>query len=170
MKNEVSEMGFDQESRQSDGGPGSSSGTPCRLRRQGGFTLIEVMAAFAVFALLFGVVLQVLSTSMQNTRRAGDYTQAALWAQSKLDSVGLERMIEAGRTSGRFDDRFSWTLEISEDMYFDDFGMDAMDLPIALYRVELTVEWGDEHQREAVFTTLRSVDMHWEERQRAGVM
>lgn len=145
------------------------SGTPCRHSRQGGFTLIEVMAAFAVFALLFGVVLQVLSTSMQNTRRAGDYTQAALWAQSKLDSVGLEQMIEPGRTSGRFDDRFYWTLEISEEMLFDGHVMDPMELPIALYRIELTVEWGDERQREAVFTTMRSVDMHWEERQRAGM-
>ena len=51
---------------------------PLTFRQAGGFTLIEVMAAFAVFALLFGVVLQVLSTSMTNTRRAGDYTQAAL--------------------------------------------------------------------------------------------
>ncbi len=136
---------------------------------QGGFTLIEVMAAFAVFALLFGVVLQVLSTSMQNTRRAGDYTQAALWAQTKLDSVGREAMIEPGRTSGRFDDRFSWTLDISEEMMFDEGGVDVIDLPIALYRLELIVEWGDELQREAVFTTLRSVDMNWEERQRAGM-
>jgi general secretion pathway protein I len=139
------------------------------IRPQAGFTLIEVMAAFAVFALLFGVVLQVLSTSMQNTRRAGDYTQAALWAQSKLDSVGLEEMIEPGRTSGRFDDRFSWTLEISEEMMFDEGGVDVIDLPIALYRLELIVEWGDERRREAVFTTLRSVDMNWEERQRAGL-
>ena len=138
-------------------------------RSQGGFTLIEVMAAFAVFALLFGVVLQVLSTSMQNTRRAGDYTQAALWAQTKLDSAGLEQMIEPGRTSGRFDDRFSWTLDVSEEMMFDAMGVDVVDLPIALYRLELVVGWGDERPREAVFTTLRSVDMHWEERQRAGM-
>jgi general secretion pathway protein I len=136
-------------------------------RQAGGFTLIEVMAAFAVFALLFGVVLQVLSTSMTNTRRAGDYTQAALWAQSELDAVGLENMIEPGRTTGRFDDRFSWTLEITEELIFDERGLDALDMPIALYRVVMTVEWGDERPRQAVFQTLRSVDMHWEERQRA---
>lgn len=148
---------------------GPRAGTPARPRRQGGFTLIEVMAAFAVFALLFGVILQVLSTSMTNTRRAGDFTQAALWAQSVLDAAGVEDMLEPGRTTGRFDDRFSWTLEVNEEMVFDERGLDAMDLPIALYSLELTVEWGDERPREAVFTTLRSVDMHWEERQRAGM-
>jgi general secretion pathway protein I len=135
----------------------------------GGFTLIEVMAAFAVFALLFGVILQVLSTSMSNTRRAGDFTQAALWAQSRLDVAGLEDMLEPGRTSGRFDDRYSWTLEVEEAMVFDERGLDILDLPVSLYSLELTVEWGEDNPRQAVFRTLRSVDLHWEERQRADM-
>ena len=138
--------------------------------RQRGFTLIEVMAAFAVFALLFGVILQILSASMTNTRRAGDFTQAALWAQSKLDSAGIEQMIEPGVTRGQFDDRFRWQLEISEELIFDERGVDVFDLPISLYELVLTVEWGDQRNpRFAEFRTLRSVDMHWEERQRVGM-
>lgn len=158
------------------GGPGSVSGTTWRGTgtrsgrpgRQGGFTLIEVMAAFVVFALLFGVTLQILSTSLSNTRRAADYTQAALWAQSVLDVAGLENMLEPGTTSGRFDDRFSWTLEVGEELVFDDRGLDPLDLPVALYRLRLVVEWGENPTREAVFETLRSVDVNWEERQWAG--
>lgn len=136
--------------------------------RQRGFTLIEVMAAFAIFALLFGVTLQILSTSMSNTRRAGDLSLAALWAQSVLDVAGVEDMIEPGRRSGRFDDRFSWTLDVSEEQVFDERGLDPMDLPIVLYRLELTVEWGENPARSALFTTLRAVDTNWEERQWAG--
>lgn len=136
--------------------------------RQRGFTLIEVMAAFAIFALLFGVTLQILSTSMSNTRRAGDLTLAALWAQSVLDVAGVEDMIEPGRRSGRFDDRFSWTLDINEELAFDERGLDPVDLPISLYRLELTVEWGENPVRSAVFTSLRAVDTNWEERQWAS--
>ncbi|MEN1727179.1 MAG: prepilin-type N-terminal cleavage/methylation domain-containing protein [Pseudomonadota bacterium] len=136
-------------------------------RNQSGFTLIEVMAAFAVFALLFGVVLQILSTSMTNTRRSGDYTQAALWAQSKLDVLGLEETLEPGEQSGEFDDRFRWSLRVEEVMSFDDTGLDMTELPVSLYAVELIVEWGENPTREAVFTTLRSVDLYWEERQLA---
>ncbi len=135
-------------------------------RRSRGFTLIEVMAAFAIFALLFGVVLQILSTSMSNTRRAGDFTQAALWAQSKLDPAGLDEMLEPGRYRGSFDDRFSWEMEVTEELVADERGLDMADLPIALYHLEVTVYWGENPQREAVFRTLRSVDMHWEERAR----
>ena len=134
-------------------------------RQQRGFTLIEVMAAFAIFALLFGLTLQILSTSMSNTRRAGDFTQAALWAQSILDVAGLEDMLEPGNTRGRFDERFSWTLEVREHEVFDDRGLDPLDLPVALYKLRLTVEWGENPTREAVFETLRAVDVNWEERQ-----
>lgn len=142
--------------------------SPARCARQRGFTLIEVVAAFAIFALLFGVTLQILSTSMSNTRRAGDLTLAALWAQSVLDVAGVEDMIEPGRRSGRFDERFSWNLDISEELVFDERGLDPLDLPISLYRLELTVEWGENPVRSAVFTTLRAVDTHWQERQWAA--
>lgn len=143
----------------------SGSGTPCRRSRQGGFTLIEVMVAFMVFALLFGVVLQILSTSVGNTRLSGEYTQAALWAQSKLDVLGLEQMIEPGVTQGSFDENYDWVMEVNETEVVDERGLDAQEeLPIALYHIRLTIEWGD-GRRQAVFETLRSVDIFWEERQ-----
>ena len=47
-------------------------------------------------------------------------------------------------------------------------GLDLLeDLSIALYHIQLVVEWGESGRtRSEVFETLRSVDMHWEERQR----
>lgn len=140
-----------------------------RMRRQGGFTLIEVMAAFMVFALLFGVLLQILSTSVANTRLSGDYTRAALWAQSKLDALGLEEMLEPGTRTGRFDDDFTWMLEVREELVADERGLDPLEIPVSLYYVTLVVEWGEERRRQAVFETLRSVDPNWEERQRMGM-
>jgi len=140
-------------------------GTSPLPRAVAGFTLIEVMLAFVVFALLFGVVLQILSTSVSNTRLSGDYTRAALWAQSMLDGLGIEEMIEPGVSQGQFDARFSWLLEIEETGVFDERGLDPEALPISLYYVRLTVEWGEGRPRQAVFETLRSVDTYWEERQ-----
>ena len=82
--------------------------------RQQGFSLIELVAAFVVFAIGFGVLMGILSASIRNTRLAADYTQAALWAQSQLDIVGIGEKLEPGRKSGRFDDRFRWELDISK--------------------------------------------------------
>ena len=134
------------------------------IKKQQGFTLIEVMAAFGMFALLFGLMMQILSTSMTNTRRAGDFTQAAMWAQSKIDTLGLEEMIEPGSTRGEFDDRFRYEMEITEELVVDERGLDLMELPLALYKVRLVVMW--EENRQVVFETLKSVDVNWEARER----
>lgn len=140
---------------------------PCSgVSGQRGFTLIEVMAAFAVFTVLFGIVLQILSISISSTRRSGDFTQAALYAQSLLDVVGLEEPLEAGRLDGRFDDEFSWTLVVEPHEVLDERGLDPESMPVALFRVVLTVYWGENRRaREAQFETLRAVDLAWHERQ-----
>src|SRR5690606_5359139 len=87
---------------------------PMNSRRARGFSLIEMVAAFLVFAIGMGVLMQVLAGSMRNTRQSSDYTMAALWAQSKLDVVGVGEPIEAGRSNGRFDDKFGWELDNQE--------------------------------------------------------
>lgn len=140
--------------------------TTIPLRRSGGFTLIEVMAAFAIFAVLFGVMLQILSTSMSNTRRAGDFTQAALLAQSQLDMVGIEQLPEPGRYGGDYDDRYSWEMEIEPYFIQDERAVNYEELPIDLYHVVLTVYWGEgRNERSARFETLRAVDRFYAERQ-----
>jgi general secretion pathway protein I len=88
--------------------------TSLARHRQAGFSLIEMVAAFLVFAIGMGVLMQVLATSMHSTRTSGDYTMAALWAESKLDVVGVGEPIEAGSSSGRFDDDYSWQLDIQQ--------------------------------------------------------
>jgi len=136
------------------------------VRNQRGFTLIEVMAAFAIFAVLFGVILQILSTSISNTRRSGDFTQAALLAQSQLDMVGIEQLPEPGRYSGRYNEDYSWEMVIEPYQVQDDRGVAYEDLPIDLYYVGLTVYWGEgRSERSALFETLRSVDRFYAERQ-----
>ncbi|MBA8888452.1 general secretion pathway protein I [Dokdonella fugitiva] len=79
-----------------------------------GFSLIEMIAAFLVFAIAIGVLMSVLAAAIRNTRMSSDYTMAALWAQSKLDVVGVGEPIEEGHSSGRFDDVYSWSLDIKQ--------------------------------------------------------
>jgi general secretion pathway protein I len=87
---------------------------PMSRVRMRGFSLIEMVAAFLVFAIGVGVLMQVLATSMRSTRQSSDYTMAALWAQSKLDTVGVGKTIEAGHSNGRFDDTYRWELDIQQ--------------------------------------------------------
>ena len=145
-----------------------------------GFTLIEMIAAFVIFAIAVGALMQILTMSMNNARRSADETRAALWAQSLLDVVGIGERIEAGSSHGEFDKKYHWELKIDQidpQLVVADvkqngsnvantnlaqaspqsaaagFGMPQIDL----YHVALTVSWGDNaHERKAEFSTLRT--------------
>ena len=82
--------------------------------RQQGFTLIEMLAAFVVFALGFAVMMDVASSGMRNARRAAEQTEAALWAQSLMDAAGIDAKIEPGASSGKFDRKYRWDMQVSD--------------------------------------------------------
>ena len=150
---------------------------PPSARRVRGFTLIELIAAFLVFAIAIGLLMQVLSSAMRQVRQSADYTMAALWAQSKLDSVGVGERVEAGRSNGRFDDVYSWDLHIQQvdpsavepppqlgatvSAANAGLGEGIEIAPFDLYQVDLVVSWdsgGGRPPRTAHFGTLRAVN------------
>lgn len=146
-------------------------------RSSRGFTLIEMIAAFVIFAIAVGALMQILTMSMNNARFSADETRAALWAQTLLDNVGVGERVEAGSKSGEFDRKFRWELEIEQidpelvvaeatDPSGTAAGVGqtvAVDNPafgipqIDLFHVVLTVIWGESRrERSATFSTLRT--------------
>ena len=126
---------------------------------QRGFSLIELIAAFVIFALGFGILLQVLGGSIRNTQWSADYTQAALWAQSKLDVVGVGEPVKEGSTSGEFDRDYHWDLQISKYQPNDGGAQTALTTPavVDLYKIDLQVSWGGgQRAHSARFVTLRA--------------
>ena len=129
--------------------------------RQRAFTLIEILAAFMIFALAFGAVMQALSGSINNTVQSRGYTQAALMARSKMDRLGVTQPLEPGTDSGELDKGYRYEMEIREWQAPDDAGGDLgngnLQPQVVLYRVQLRVLWGEQPDvRQAEFTTLRA--------------
>ncbi|MCG8465641.1 MAG: type II secretion system GspH family protein [Xanthomonadales bacterium] len=127
--------------------------------QQSGFTLLEVLAAFVIFAVVFAALVQVLSGSIRNTTRSRELTEAAFWAQQYLDTLSLERPLAEGTDSGEFDDTYSY--EVLTHVYEpQSVSGDLLEqIPIDMLVVELTVYWGVEpRQRQARFVTMRSID------------
>jgi general secretion pathway protein I len=125
---------------------------------QGGFTLLEVLVAFIVFVMIFGAVLDALGMAMRNTRRSAEVSEAALWAQSKLDAIGSIEELEEGSDSGQFNRRYSWQLDVRKAEIPRTDGLSADSFPVDLYRVELVASWGDRNRRtEQRFVTLHSM-------------
>ena len=129
--------------------------------RSGGFTLLELLLAFMVFALSFAVVLEILSGSMRNTVRARHFTEAALLAQSVMDQVGVVIPLETGQQLSGEDGEYRWNLETYE-YEGGESGVDTMALAeltgIGLLQVDLYVTWGEPPAEQVRrFTTIKAL-------------
>ncbi len=129
--------------------------------RSGGFTLLEVLLAFVIFALSFATVLEILAGSMRSTTRARSYTEAALLAQSLVDMVGIDIPLEEGNMGGEAPGGYSWQLSISlyEPQFAEDPVLELAEVSgTSLYWVDLELEWGNETRPQQVhFSTVRSI-------------
>ena len=130
-------------------------------RSQQGFTLLEVVAAFAVLALGLALAMQAATGAMQQSRQAAEHPRAALHAQSVLDTLGVGAPIEEGSYDGEFDDGYSWVAEVTEyQVAMENIpeGIDPLNTPVVLLRVDLAMRWPHgEQTAEARFSTLKAM-------------
>src|SRR5579864_192626 len=61
-----------------------------------GFTLLEVIVAFAIAAILMVAMLRALTLGLDGSRRAEAMTRAAVLAESTLDSLGVAAPLRDG--------------------------------------------------------------------------
>lgn len=81
---------------------------------QRGYTLLEVLVAFALLAIGLGLLLAILSGGVHAIANASDSTQATLYAESVLDTLGADQRLQPGRSTGIYENgRFRWTLDIT---------------------------------------------------------
>ena len=80
--------------------------------RPSGFTLLEVIIAFVILALVLGAVFNTFSIGLRNANLAGDYARAVVHAEAKLGLLGVAEPLELSVTSGRFDRLYGWRQSI----------------------------------------------------------
>ena len=120
-------------------------------RGRRGFTLLEVLVAFTIFAVSFAAILQIFSTGARNSRVSQAYAVALGHAQSQLDRLGVETPLTPGETSGELEDGMSWRLTVAPQ------GPPPDDLTLILpFEVTASVSWRqDGVEREITLTSLR---------------
>ncbi|WFC42642.1 prepilin-type N-terminal cleavage/methylation domain-containing protein [Pseudoxanthomonas sp. SE1] len=125
-------------------------------RQQRGFTLLEVIVAFALLALALTLLLGALSGASRQVRMSADSSRATLHAQSLLAQLGTGEVLQPGRQDGSFDgDRYRWQLEVSP--FADPLAARAQRDAGApqLLDVRLLVRWGDARDQSLQWRTLR---------------
>ena len=120
--------------------------------RQRGFSLLEVVVAFAILALSMGVLLQIFSTAINTTTLSGTYSRAATLAEARLNAIGLEIPLEPGTQTGEPEDGLQWQVFI--DYY--DLGEVSWEAPLQPYLVTSVVSWDTARgTRQISLTSLR---------------
>lgn len=122
-----------------------------------GFSLLEVLVAFTLFAVAMGVLMQIFSRGVNGASLADHYAKATMYAESKLAAVGLEEAIKEGTTSGKFDDEnFAWQVTVKP--YLDPAPRDQMTIEFEkqyfaqLYEIETKVTFATDDRKERAVT------------------
>lgn len=136
--------------------------TPDPGARAGGFSLLEVLVAFVVLALVGTALFRLFGASLNNVSLAEDYSRATLYGESRLAAAAVEAPLREGSAQGTSEDgRYAWTTQI--EPYVgpgttpDQQRMGQM-LPMLAWRISVTVAWpGDVFgsQRSIVLSTVR---------------
>lgn len=127
-----------------------------RARQQGGFTLIEVIIAFALLALALTLLLGSLSGAARQVRSAEEASHATLHAQSLLAQIGVGEPLQIGRSQGEFTGSdYRWSLEVTP--YVDPLRPRVLIDPsgMRLLQLRLSVQWGDRPGQQLQWQTLR---------------
>ncbi len=114
---------------------------------QQGFSLLEVLVAFAILALAVATILSLFASGLRNTAVAAEYARALTLAESHLaafqgssNATQLESGISEGISEG-----FSWQSRVSP---YEEGGLDAG--RTRLYRIDVQVDWGEGNRRRSV--------------------
>lgn len=116
-----------------------------------GFTLLEVMLAFVLLAMAMGTIVAMLSRGLGQVSRSESASEAALYAQSTLDAIGVLEPIEPSQRQGEFaDGRYRYDLSITPAL--DPAPRVPTQVPVEpvaalnaakLFRIEMNVRWGN---------------------------
>ena len=121
-----------------------------RAQRSGGFSLLEILVAFAIMAMSLGLLYQVMGGNARSTAGLGERERAALLAESLMaahELVPAEGVSDSGETAG-----YAWQVGSAH------FPTPANARPDAarLHELRVVVRWQDgANPREFAVSTLR---------------
>jgi len=126
------------------------------LANEKGFTLIEVLVAFVLLALVLGTAFEIFSTGLARASELESHSRALVVAQSRLAVTGLEEALKEGDTQGESEDRrFHWVVSVRK---LDEGTDPAVPAPsiYSMYRIDVRVTWtgGDSRDRNLSLATV----------------
>lgn len=124
-----------------------------RRRLSRGFTLLEVLVAFAILTFSLAGVFGVFSNSLRAVRTGEEYAHATALARARLAEIGAADLSDIGPADGEDDAGYRWRIDV-EDML--DAPVSPSDSGLVPVVVVVSVEWG-RGGRLVELSTIRAV-------------
>lgn len=141
-------------------GPRRARSAP-RLRPVRGFSLIEVLVAFVIMALVATALFRLFSSSLNNAAAAEEYSRALLVAESQLEAAASAQPLREGSERGTDNaGRMQWESRVANYVVPDldpDLDRASEALAMRLFRITVDVKYigGDGHERTLTLATVR---------------
>jgi len=112
-----------------------------KSRREGGFTLVEVVVAMAVLGISLVLIIELFSGGLRLGRASEEYTLAGQLARQKMEELSLTQPIAEGIEEGEFDSTYRWQVEVKK--------IDLLSIPLEtdyrppadLYQIQIHIIW-----------------------------
>lgn len=114
-----------------------------RRGAEGGFTLLEVVVAMALFAAGIVAVYQLYSGALRLAAGSRDASASSIYARQRMEEALLVPVPVEGVERGTFGDRYRWEVTTS-------IAPQAEETPYDEVRVRVTVSWSDGEDERAV--------------------
>lgn len=116
--------------------------------KQAGFTLLEILVAFVMLALVGGALLQLFQGGLKNLTASENHSRVALLTESTLSQLRADPDLSPGERDGELEPGYRYQLQLTS---FEEDGEVQADLLLA----DLTILWGEgSHARQYRVSTL----------------
>jgi general secretion pathway protein I len=124
------------------------------LRSEGGFTLLEVLAAIAVLSIASVAIFQLFSENLRGISSSEDYIYAVLQAESKMREILDTEELTESEWEETAEDGYAYSVTVTKSL-----SEKTETLAKDLLKIHLTVTWTKgTRQRSYTLNTLKLVD------------
>jgi general secretion pathway protein I len=117
-----------------------------------GFSLLEVLVAFTVLALCFGVLFPLFASVSASARLSESYSRALMIAESRMAVLGAETLSEHRDQLGQ-EGQFRWHEKVSD---YDLGQASPVVAGMSPRQIDVRVSWVDGiHERDVTLTSIR---------------
>lgn len=130
------------------------------MRRDAGFTLLEVLVAFVIAAMALGLLFDAAGDGVTAVRTAGRTEEAVSRAKSHLAALGRDVTLADGTSQGDDGDGYRWRIRVTPVATSTPPAAPSRggvrQWPLTLYAIEVTLSWTENgRDRDVILRTER---------------